>query len=144
MTFVLAIIGIVLIGLEIFTSSTFLVFIGVGFIAASLVSLLTTNLIIISVVGVLVTLVSIGLLRKKYAHYMQPKAHTQTSYNELIGKHAIMLEDYTANGVDIGLVRVTGIDWSVQCETLGLSFKEGESVIIQKIEGARLIIDKEE
>ncbi len=144
MTLILAMIGIALIVLEVFTASTFFIWIAVGFIAASLTSLITTNVVIIGFVGVLATLLSLALLRTSYAKYILPKENAQTSYNELIGKHAIMQEDYTSNGVDVGLARVGGVDWSVQCDTSGVEFLEGQRVIIKKIEGVRLIIDREE
>lgn len=144
MTVTLAIIGLVLVLLEVFTASTFLIFIGFGFLAASLVSLITSNIIVLSIVGVGVSLITIKLLRSKFTKYAQPNGKIQTSYNELIGKYAIMQSDYTSNAVDVGVARVSGVDWSVQCETNGLTFAAGERVKIIKIEGVRLIIDRED
>lgn len=144
MTLILALIGIGLIALEVFTASTFFIWIAVGFLCASLVSLVTSNIIIIVFVGVIATLVSVASLRSKYAKLIMPKENAQTSYNELIGKHAIMVEDYTSNGVDVGLGRAQGVDWSVWCETPGIKFSEGERVVIKKIEGVRLVVEREE
>lgn len=144
MTVILAIIGFALIILEVFTVSTFLIFIAFGFLAASLVSIISDSYILIATVGVVVTLLSIKLLRSKFTKYAQPNGQVQTSYNELIGKFAIMESDYTANGVDVGQARVSGVDWSVQCATNGSEFTAGERVKIKKIEGARLIIDRED
>lgn len=144
MTIELLVIGLALIGLEVFTASTFFIFLGLGFLGASFVSLLTDSVIVISLVGIVVSVISLVSLRAIYVQLVLPKEKTQTSYNGLIGKHAIMQDDYTSNGVDVGLARVSGTDWSVQCETNNLTFTKGERVAIKKIEGARLIIDREE
>lgn len=144
MTIELLVIGLVLIGLEVFTASTFFIFLGLGFLAASLVSLVTDSVIVISLVGIVVSVISLVSLRTMYVQLVLPKEKTKTSYNGLIGKHAIMQDDYTSNGVDVGLARVSGTDWSVQCETNNLAFTKGERVVIRKIEGVRLIIDREE
>lgn len=144
MTLILAVIGIVLVVLEVATTSTFFIWIAIGFFAASITSLITTNLIVVTIVGIIVTVLSVSLMRTKYARYVLPKNQTPTSYNELIGNHAIMQADYTANGVDVGTARVGGVDWSVQSEQVGNIFQANERVVIKKIEGVRLIIEKEE
>lgn len=143
MTFILAIIGIILVGVEVVTASTFFIWIAIGFLCASLTSIVTSNIIIIAFVGIITAVGSIVGLKDKYIKYIQPK-DTPTTYNELIGKFAIMQADYTSNGVDVGLARVGGVDWTVQCATSHVSFKAGERVVIRKIEGVRLIIEREE
>lgn len=142
-TLILAIIGIALIVVEVITASTFAIWIAVGFLCASLTSLVTDNLIIIALVGTVAMLLSVAVLRTKYIKYFLPKERKETSYNELLGKHAILQDDYTSNGVDVGVARVQGVDWSVQCEQSGVEFTKGERVVIKKIEGVRLIIEKE-
>lgn len=144
MTLILAIIGLALIVLEVFTASTFFIWIAVGFLCASLVSLVTSNLIVLAIVGVVTTLLSVAVLKAKYVELVLPAERTKTSYNELIDKHAIMQEDYDSNGVDVGLARVQGVDWSVQCEESGVHFEKDERVVIKKIEGVRLIIERED
>ncbi len=144
MTLILAIIGLALIVLEVFTASTFFIWIAVGFLCASLASLVTSNIIVLAIIGIATTLISVALLKSKYMELVLPAERTKTSYNELIGKHAIMQADYESNGVDVGLARVQGVDWSVQCEQSGVNFKKGERVVIKKIEGVRLIIERED
>lgn len=144
MTIILAVIGVGLIVLEVFTASTFFIWIAVGFIAASLVSLTTESIVVIAICGVVATLLSLGLLRTRYAKYILPKENAKTAFNELIGEHAIMEADYTSNGVDVGVARASGASWSVQCAVSGVTFTKGERVVIEKIEGARLIIAREE
>ncbi len=144
MTLILAVIGLVLVILEVVTASTFFIWIAIGFFAACIVSLFTTNVVVIAAFGIVVTVLSVSLMRTKYAKYVLPQKQTPTAYNELIGNHAIMQADYTANGVDVGTARVGGNDWSVQSEQLGNVFFKNERVVIKKIEGVRLIIEKEE
>lgn len=144
MTLILALIGAALLVLEVITASTFFIWIAVGFFCASLVSLITSNLIIVAAVGIVATLLSVASLRSRYAKWILPKENAKTSYNELIGKHAIMQADYTSNGVDVGLARVGGVDWSVQCLQAGQKFSKEERVVIKKIEGVRLIVEREE
>ncbi len=144
MTYILAAIGVVLLILEVITISTFLVWIAIGFFAASLTSIFTTNIFIIAFVGTVATILSLLVLKTKYVKLVMPKKREETAFNELIGKHAIMQADYFANGVDIGLARVGGIDWSVQSKEEGLEYTTGERVLIHRIEGVRLIIGKEE
>ncbi len=144
MTYILAAIGVVLLILEVITISTFLVWIAIGFIAASIVSIFTTNIFIIAFVGVAATVLSLLVLKTKYVRLVMPKTREETAFNELIGKHAIMQNDYVVNGVDIGLARVAGIDWSVQGQVEDQIFAQGERVLILRIEGVRLIIGKED
>lgn len=143
MTLILVIIGIVLIMLEVFTASTFFIWIAVGFLSSGLVSLVTSNVIIISAVGIFSTLISVAVLRTRYVKFVMPKERVETAHNELIGKNAIMRDDYTSNGVDVGVARVGGVDWSVQCDESNVNFEAGERVVIKKIEGVRLLIEKE-
>ncbi|WOO87996.1 NfeD family protein [Mollicutes bacterium LVI A0039] len=143
MTLILTIIGIFLIIAEVLTASTFVIWIAIGFLCAALVSLVTSNFVVLAAVGIITTLLSVAVLRTKYVKWVLPKERVETAHNELIGKAAIMKEDYTSNGVDVGIARVGGVDWSVQCETLETSFTAGERVVIKKIEGVRLLIEKE-
>ncbi|WOO86398.1 NfeD family protein [Mollicutes bacterium LVI A0039] len=143
MSFILIIIGIVLVVLEALTASTFIIWIAFGFLCAALTSFATSNIIIIATVGIVTTLLSVALLRTKYVRWILPKNRTETSYNEIIGKKAVMKEDYTADGVSVGVATINGVDWSVQCETDNLTFIKGERVMILKIEGVRLFIEKE-
>lgn len=144
MSVILAIIGVVLVITEVITVSTFFIWIAIGFFVASLVSLFVSNIFIIAIFGIVASVASVMLLKTSYVKWVLPKKRTETAFNELIGKHAIMQEDYISNGVDNGLARVGGVDWSVQCEELGIKFEEGQRVIIKKIEGVRLIIEREE
>lgn len=144
MSVILAIIGVILVIAEVITVSTFFIWIAIGFLVASFVSLFTSNIFIIAMFGIVASVASVMLLKTSYVKYVLPKKRTETAFNELIGKHAIMQEDYTSNGVDKGLARVGGVDWSVQCEESGIKFEAGQRVTIKKIEGVRLIIEEEE
>lgn len=144
MTFILAIVGMLLVICEVITISTYFIWIAIGFLAASLASIITTNIIIIATVGILATLLSVGLLKTKYVKYVLPKKRVETAFNELVGKYAIMQENYVSNGVDTGLAKVQGVEWSCQCEEINTHFDKGERVKIIKIEGVRLIIEREE
>lgn len=141
---ILAIIGVVLVIAEVITISTFFIWIAIGFFVAAFVAIFTSNIFVITIFGIVASVASVMLLKTSYVKYVLPKKRTETAFNELIGKHAIMLEEYTSNGVDNGLARVGGVDWSVQCEESGIKFEEGQRVVIKKIEGVRLIIEREE
>ncbi len=144
MTLILFVIGIVLIILEMMTVSTFLIWPGIGVLVAAFASLFTSNVLVLAIVFAIATLISVGLLKTEYIKLVMPKEKTETSYNEYIGKHAILINDYIANGVDNGVVRLNGVEWSVKSKNLDESFKAGERVTIIAIEGVHLIIGKEE
>ncbi len=144
MTLILFVVGVVLIILEMLTVSTFLIWPGIGVLVAAFASLFTSNVLVLAIVFAIATLVSIGLLKTKYIKLVMPKKKTETSYNEYIGKHAILINDYIANGVDNGIVRLNGVEWSVKSKKIDESFKAGERVTIIAIEGVHLIIGKEE
>ncbi len=143
MTLILLIVGIVLIILEAITTSTFLIWIGFGFICASIVSLLTESIFIILVVGIIGSIISVALFKKEYVKIVKEGGNIPTSYNENIGKKATMITDYKSDGVATGRAIVNGMEWSVQAKGNDLSFSKGELVYIKKIEGVRLIIEKE-
>lgn len=144
MTLILVAIGLVLILIELLTVSTFFVWIAAGVFAAAFTSVFTDNIYILLGVGTLVTIICLASLQSKYINYIKPKNATQTSYNNLIGRKAKMLDDYHADGVNSGSAKVGGVTWSVVCENERTTFTADETVIIKAIEGSKLIIGKEE
>lgn len=144
MSGILLIIGIILIGLEALTVSTFLIWIAIGFIVASFAALFTTNIWVVLVIGIISTTISVVLFKDKYRKFILPQNETKTSYNEFIGKFAIMEANYKADGVAVGRANISGQNWSVYNAGPEMEFKSGEKVIVKKIEGVRLIIEKGE
>lgn len=90
-------------------------------------------------------LVSIGLLvltRPVALKYFN-RERQKTNAESLIGKKAIVLETIdTLHGV--GRVEVNGMEWSAKTDDSEEQIESGKVVIIEGIQGVKLIVKKEE
>lgn len=142
-TNILIIIGLILIILEIFTVTTLLIWIGIGFLAAALISLFTSNPIILLIAGTIVCLLTMAIFRDKFKNGLLAGKQTKTSYEELIGKKAKITTEFIGNGVNRGTLKINGVEWiALACDNE--VYKTDEIVIITKIDGAKMHVKKEE
>ncbi len=140
----LFIVALLLIVVEVLTVSTFFIWVSLGVFASALTSLVTDNVVIITLVGIVITILSLVMLRTKYFNYARPKKIEATAYEKLIGKKATMLEDYLTNGANTSSAKVDGVIWTVICETSATKFNKNEIVLIEDVVGSKLVIRKED
>ncbi len=143
LTVILSIIALILLIVEIFTTSTILVFIACGFLTASVVSMYSESYLLMIFCGTIVTIITIVFFRSKLKNkYLAGETH-KTSYEELIGKKAVIVKGFKANGVDTGIVRINGVEWQAIAED-NLEYLDQDYVTILKIVGTKIYVSKGE
>ncbi|MBT9152840.1 MAG: hypothetical protein DDT35_01066 [Firmicutes bacterium] len=135
------IIGLLLVGLEIVTPSFFIIFFGIGALAAGAIAALGLNLPWQLFAFLVVTLIGLFGLRKFVQKGLAGPA-TKTNYNSLVGKTGLVT---TAIAAETGLGRVTlsGEDWAALAET-NAAIEVGAKVTVVSVSGVRLIVRRAE
>jgi membrane protein implicated in regulation of membrane protease activity len=114
-------------------------FIGGAFVSLIL-SLFNVNYVIQITAFVVVSLLLLIITRPLAKKYLNNKI-IKTNSEALIGKQAIVT-DTIDNLLGTGRVKVEGKDWSARA-TDGELIKAGETVIIQEINGVKLIVSRQ-
>jgi len=132
-----AILGLLLMALEMVTPSFFIIFFGIGALAASAVAALGYGIIVQLLAFVVTTLTCFVFLRK-YTLKMQGGPTTATNYEALVGKLGIVTKTIALE-TGLGQVRVRGEDWSALAET-SAEIAQGEMVEVLAVSGVRLVV----
>ena len=110
-----------------------------GGVVSFIVSLFSPPIPIQVVVFVVVSVISLFVTRPLVRKYIQPKIE-KTNADAILGKTAIVLS--TVSNLDMkGRVSIDGMDWAATSKD-EQTFQQGEQVIIEKIEGVKLIVSK--
>lgn len=132
-----AVIGIILMLAEIFTSSFFLIFFGVAAILVALIKYffgfnqLAIELLIFSMVG----MAGLLIFRKKVLSSIKGKDGYAIDQHQ----HLILSQDLAAHAE--GRVMYQGVSWMAYNES-AQDLKQGDKVLIVRIEGIKLILKK--
>lgn len=134
--FLLAIIFAII---EITNSSFFIIWFGLGALAAMVTSLLTTSITFQSLVFVVVSTILL-LMTRKFTSKMTRGNVTATNVDAVIGKIGIVTE--TIPNIDSpGIVKVDGETWSA-ISADQTSIEKGSKVKVLQVRGVRLIVQK--
>ncbi|MBP3841410.1 MAG: NfeD family protein [Bacilli bacterium] len=132
------VIFILLLLIELFTVNLVTIWFAIGALA-SIVSTYFTDNVIIQIVVFLVVSILMLIILKPLTKRFKIKHVVATNLDRVIGMEAIVTEEISKNKV--GEVRVDGKKWSaVSNETL----PKDTIVKVQKIEGVKLIVKKED
>jgi len=132
-----AILGLLLIALEMVTPSFFVIFFGMGALAASAAAALGYGIFAQLLAFLVTTFIGFVFLRK-YSLKMQSGPTTQTNYEALVGKMGVVTKTIAVE-TGLGQVRVRGEDWSALAET-NAEIAQGEMVEVLAVSGVRLIV----
>lgn len=132
-----AILGLLLIALEMVTPSFFIIFFGMGALAASAAAALGYGIFVQLLAFLVTTLIGFVFLRK-YSLKMRGGPTTQTNYEALVGKMGVVTKTIAVE-TGLGQVRVRGEDWSALAET-SAEIAQGEMVEVVAVSGVRLIV----
>ena len=132
------IIGVVLLILEIFTTSFYAIFFGIGalvtalFVYLGLAEEVPTQVIIFA----LSSIVSLLFFRKRILELFTKNG---SEFKEIIDEYAKVSKEIPLNGE--GKVFYRGSDW-IAYRADGKSIQEGTKVLIKKIDGIKLIVEE--
>ncbi|SHH16613.1 NfeD family protein [Thermosipho atlanticus] len=128
--------------LEIITPTFFIFWFGIGGIAASITAYFVGNTIwelttFIIVSGILV------VLTRPLVNKMSGEQPRKINIDEIIGKRALVIEEID-NKAGKGVVKVNGDTWRAYSQKDDIKIKKGEHVKVLQVEGAHLIVEREE
>ncbi len=113
-----------------------------GALVAFVLALLDVGVPIQILAFLIVSIVLLFLTRPIAVKFFNQKRE-KTNVDSLIGQKAIVIETIDVlHGV--GRVEINGMEWSAKTEESGHIIEAGEIVIIQAIQGVKLIVKREE
>ena len=127
---------------EIFTISFLLFWPGVGAFLAFLTSLIVPeNLLVQIVVFVVSTILMIIFTKPLINKLFKNKDNTSMNNSAVLGKKGIVIKKMDKDN-PVGQVKVNGELWSAIKSDKDKAINVGESVIIEKIDGVKLLVRK--
>ena len=111
--------------------------IAAGFLVAAIASLLGFSLEVQLAALVLVGVVALLLARHFIPRQSDPTPEQKTNIDALVGKRGLVLEAVDRHS---GRIKLSGEEWSAR--SFSDSFKEGEEVVVARIDGATAIIEE--
>ncbi len=123
--------------IEVFTVGMVSVWFAVGSLVALIVTILNGGTTLQTLSFLIVSVLSFFLLRKLALNAVA-KSKTQTNIGRLIGKE-VMITQTVDNIKNTGSAKINDVEWKVRSAT-GEIINEGELVVVERIEGVKLIV----
>ena len=134
------VIMVVFIVVELNTINLTTIWFALGAVAAALVSLHLPNEYLVQIAAfVIVTGISV-ILTRPFARKITGKS-IRTNANRVIGEEAVVVEKI-GGASNIGQVKILGQVWTAKAKDSDSIFEVGETVIVDEIQGVKLIVSK--
>ena len=111
----------------------------VSSVVAVILDLCGTPIWVQALVFVLLALILLICLRKFCLKFLLKGDNTKTNVDVLVGQVFPLFEEIKPN--ESGSVKINGVVWTAQTEN-EQAIKKGEKVVVQKVEGNKLIVEK--
>jgi membrane protein implicated in regulation of membrane protease activity len=134
------VLGIILIVLEIFTLSFYLLWFGIGAIAAGIVAYLIPSLSVVMLIFTLVSLLLLIFTRPLTKKWFRQE-NLQSGVYALVGREGIVVEAIGKDG-EVGRVKIGGEVWTAK--SVDRSIPEGSAVRVVQVEGVTLLVENRE
>jgi len=136
------ILGFVLLIAEMFTTTFFIMWFGVSALFTALVSWLwvdslTFQLLIFAVCSFLLV-----LFTRKLTNKFSGEPSRKITQDEIIGKIGLVTETILADHSK-GIVKIDGQEWRA-CSVNGVEIEKGKNVVIQRLQGVKIYVKKQE
>lgn len=133
---------VVLLLIEILTMGLTTVWFAGGALVAFILSFIGFDLPVQIIVFLLVSIALLVLTRPVAIKFFN-RERQKTNAESLIGKKAVVLEKIdTLHGV--GRAEVNGLEWSAKTDDVEMTIEAGEIVVIEGIQGVKLIVKRVE
>lgn len=130
--------GVILMVIEIFTPTFFIFWFGLGSLAAAIVAYFYENTLFELLTFVIVSGILV-LSTRKLAKKITGEEVRSINVDEIVGKEAVVIEKID-NRQSKGVIKVGGDMWrAISCDD-NIIFEKGEFVIIEKVEGAHVVV----
>lgn len=137
MTFIWAMLFLIFIFIEIATVNLVTIWFAFGSIITLFASLFVKNCILQILIFIVSSIISL-IITKPIVSKLKVKNFTPMNSDRVIGKKAEVIKKITSK--DKGEVKVLGSIWTAISDT---TLEVGEEVVVDKIEGVKLIVSKE-
>ena len=133
---------VILLIIEILTLGLTTIWFAGGALVAFILAFVGFDLPVQIIVFLLVSILLLVLTRPVAIKFFN-KERQKTNAESLIGQKAVVIEKIdTLHGV--GRAEVNGMEWSAKADEAGQIIEAGEIVVIEGIQGVKLIVKKEE
>ena len=113
------------------------VWFGVGALFSALCAVAEASLNVQITVFLIVSIVTLCLFRPLAMRHFKTKTE-RTNVDSLIGKTVTVTQKVTSQD---GKGKINGMEWTLRCDD-GVEIEEGERVVVEKIEGVKLMVKK--
>ncbi len=134
MTMEIMVISIILLVIELFTATTFFIWFALGGFITAIISLVTTNIFILTIVFALSSVGLMLMIRPKIQANLK-NTGTETSYEKLINSQGIV--ETKIIETTPGTIKINGQIWSARSEK---THQVGEEVVVVAIHGSHVIV----
>jgi membrane protein implicated in regulation of membrane protease activity len=132
--------ALLLLGIEALTLDLIFASLALGAVLGAIVALLGGNVLTQVIVAVVVSLLSLFLLRPFAMRFLKAEGG-HTNIDALIGMNALVMERVDAR---TGRVKVGGEIWSARTRRPGTEYQAGTGVVVTAIEGATAVVDEQQ
>ncbi len=126
--------------LEAITVGLVSIWMAIGGLAAAATALVTDNVLIQLVVFIVVSLILL-IATRPLAHKYVNRKTVATNVDAMIGQNAVITKDVTS--LEFGEARVNGMTWAAALAPGEGDLHAGDVVLIEAVEGVKLIVRKE-
>ncbi len=134
------VLAVVMLILEALTVGLISIWMGIGGLAAAATALVTDRFLIQLVVFIVVSLILLIATRPLAHKYLNRKT-VATNVDAMVGQKAVVIKDVTA--LEYGEVKVNGMTWTAAPVPGSGDLREGDVVVVESVEGVKLIVRKE-
>lgn len=134
------VLAVVMLILEALTVGLISIWMGIGGLAAAATALVTDRFLIQLVVFIVVSLILLIATRPLAHKYLNRKT-VATNVEAMVGQKAVVIKDVTS--LEYGEVKVNGMTWTAAPAPGAGDLREGDVVVVESVEGVKLIVRKE-
>lgn len=130
--------------IELMTLSLTMIWFSIGALCAMVLSIFTDNIYIQIVVFCIVAYILLYVVTKKLIKMDKSKTglwkSIDTNVDAIVGEKGFVIVDITPQ--KNGIVKVKSEEWSAQSIDMNETIQEGTEIIVNKVEGVKLIVSK--
>jgi len=135
--------GVILMVIEILTPTFFIFWFGLGSLAAAVVAYFHENTLLELLTFVIVSAILV-LSTRRLAKKLSGEQIRNINVDDIVGKEALVIERVDNKAGTAGVVKVNGDMWRAVSFDDNITFEKGELVVIEKVEGAHVVIKQVE
>jgi len=131
--------GVILMVIEILPPTFFIFWFGLGSLAAAVVAYFHENTLLELLTFVIVSAILV-LSTRRLAKKLSGEQIRSINVDDIVGKEALVIERVDNKAGTAGVVKVNGDMWRAVSFDDNITFEKGELAVIEKVEGAHVVI----